>query len=172
MAELRKLKVQVRNEPPEFAWPVSPVSVTSLFGRRFHPILKVYKQHAGLDLAAGIGQAVSAAARGTVIRAEWSGAHGQMVEVSHSPSVITRYSHLSALFVQPGDTVAQGTAVGLAGRTGAATGVHLHFELWRDGQPCDPLDELANPTPRRVAGDARSAASRARRSGPPRRAAR
>lgn len=142
MSQLRGLRMRARDARPDFEWPVSPVAVTSLFGRRFHPILKVYRQHTGIDLAAELGQPVNAAARGTVIRAEWSGAAGKLVEISHSPTVSTRYGHLSHILVEPGDIVKQGEAVGLAGRTGAATGVHLHFELWRNGRACDPLEEL------------------------------
>lgn len=142
MAQIRGLRLKARDARPNFEWPVSPVAVSSLFGRRFHPILKYYKQHTGIDMAAELGQTVTAAARGTVIRAEWSGSAGKLVEISHAPNLSTRYGHLSQILVQPGDIVKQGDAVGLAGRTGAATGVHLHFELWRNGRACDPLEEL------------------------------
>jgi murein DD-endopeptidase MepM/ murein hydrolase activator NlpD len=123
-------------------WPVEPVTVTSLFGRRFHPILKVYRQHSGIDLAASVGQTVNAAARGTVMRAEFAGEGGNLLEISHGPQMTTRYEHLSVFLVSPGEVVQQGQPIGLAGESGQATGPHLHFELWRDGHPCDPLESL------------------------------
>jgi hypothetical protein len=165
MATLRRLKVRAREMIPDFVWPVEPVMVTSLFGRRFHPILKVYKQHSGVDLAADLGQSVNAAARGTVLRAEWTATGGNLLEISHGPTVTTRYEHLSYFLVQPGEVVKQGDPVGLAGKSGSATGPHLHFEFWRDGRPCDPLEELDHG-PAQPGPVARNAPPRAR-PGPP-----
>ena len=127
-AELRRGKVRAQAARVAFAWPVEPVSVTSLFGRRLHPIARVYRQHLGVDLAAGTGQAVAAAADGVVVRAEFNEGHGKHVEVDHGGGVLTRYSHLSAILVEPGLAVKQGDVLGLAGSTGLATGAHLHFE--------------------------------------------
>lgn len=154
MAELRRLQVRTRQVQPDLIWPVEPVIVTSLFGRRFHPVLKFYRQHSGVDLAADLGQAVNAVARGTVLRADWTNGGGNLVELSHGPRLTTRYGHLSYMLVQPGDIVRQGEPIGLAGQSGTATGPHVHFELWRDGQPCDPLEELdhARLQPGPVAG--------------------
>jgi murein DD-endopeptidase MepM/ murein hydrolase activator NlpD len=142
MAQLRRLGVRARELRPELVWPVEPVTVTSLFGRRFHPIFKVYKQHTGVDLAADVGQTVNAAARGTVLRAELTETGGNLLELSHGPQLTTRYEHLSVFLVKPGEVVQQGQPIALAGESGTATGPHLHFELWRDGHPCDPLEEL------------------------------
>jgi len=141
MAELKRQKAR----GVAFAWPVEPVSVTSLFGRRLHPITKVYQQHKGLDLAAGQGQPVTAAARGVVSRAGFGEGYGNYVEVEHGHGVMTRYGHLSRILVEPGLVVKQGDVLGLAGSTGMATGVHLHFELWRNGEAVDPLEELGEP---------------------------
>lgn len=145
MAELRRLKLRPNLLHPDFIWPVSPVAVTSLFGKRLHPIARTYKPHNGLDLAAGFGQEVYAAARGTVLIAEWVGGHGNHVRVQHANGVVTAYSHLADILVPPGAVVKQGQPIGLAGSTGVSTGVHLHFELWVNGQPVDPLDQLAEP---------------------------
>jgi len=142
MDELRRLAVQAVNEPPRFSWPITPVSVTSHFGERNHPIMGGVKDHLGLDLAAKRGQAIFAAAPGVVLRAGWHGSHGYHVEVQHASRILTRYSHLSRVLVRPGTILERGDVLGLAGDTGMATGVHLHFELWKDGQPMDPLDEL------------------------------
>lgn len=140
-----RLRPQHRRKPGEpvlLAWPVHPIYITSPFGIRRHPITGVTREHLGLDLAARRGQAVYAAAAGAVVRAGWNGSHGLQVELQHDDGLRTRYSHLSNVLVTEGQELAQGDALGLAGRTGLATGVHLHFELWRDGQPRDPLEEL------------------------------
>lgn len=127
---------------PTFTWPVEPVIVTSVYGSRLHPVLGTERDHQGVDLAAKAGQLVTASAPGVVLRASWNGGHGNQVIVQHTGNVTTRYSHLSRLLVVPGDVVDEGDVVGAAGRTGMATGVHVHFELWREGEPSDPLDEL------------------------------
>jgi murein DD-endopeptidase MepM/ murein hydrolase activator NlpD len=142
MAEVRRLMVKTAPVVPRFTWPISPVSVTSHFGAREHPILGEARDHLGVDLAARRGQAVAASAPGVVLNAGWNGSHGYQVEIQHAPRVFTRYSHLSRVLVEPGEIVERGDVVGLAGDTGLATGVHLHFELWKDGRPKDPLDDL------------------------------
>jgi murein DD-endopeptidase MepM/ murein hydrolase activator NlpD len=136
-----------------FAWPVQPVSVTSLFGRRLHPIQQEYRVHFGIDLRAVEGQPVTASGPGRVVRAGWNGGHGQQVEILHAGGVVTRYSHLSRIIVRQGTEVRLGDVLGAAGETGQATGTHLHFEFWRSGRPCDPLVELGPETnrPARVA---------------------
>ncbi|MFY0525123.1 M23 family metallopeptidase [Archangium gephyra] len=142
MAELRMLQLKPSKKPLQFVWPVDPVVITSVYGSRVHPITGEEREHQGLDLGAKRGQLVTAAAKGVVVRAGWNGGHGNQVVLQHDGNVTTRYSHLSRVLVTPGEVLEEGDVVGAAGRTGQATGVHLHFELWRDGQPCDPLDEL------------------------------
>ncbi|MBN1208325.1 MAG: M23 family metallopeptidase [Myxococcaceae bacterium] len=142
MSDVRRLMVQTIRQVPRFTWPIAPVSVTSHFGAREHPILGEARDHLGVDLAARRGQAVAASAAGVVLNAGWNGNHGYQVEIQHAPRVFTRYSHLSRVLVAPGEIVERGDVVGLAGDTGLATGVHLHFELWKDGRPKDPLDEV------------------------------
>ncbi|WP_257461341.1 M23 family metallopeptidase [Archangium lipolyticum] len=142
MAELRRLQLQPSKRAPRFTWPVDPVVITSVFGSRLHPILGEERDHQGLDLAAKSGQLVTAAAGGVVVRAGWNGGYGYQVVIQHDGDMTTRYSHLSRVLVTPGEVLEQGDVVGAAGKTGLATGVHLHFELWREGMPCDPLDEL------------------------------
>jgi murein DD-endopeptidase MepM/ murein hydrolase activator NlpD len=142
MMEVRRLMVKTVGEVPRFTWPISPVSVTSRFGEREHPILGQMREHLGIDLAARRGQAVFAAAPGVVLNAGWNGNYGYQVEIQHAARVFTRYSHLSRVLVEPGQILERGEPLGLAGDTGLATGVHLHFELWQDGRPKDPMDDL------------------------------
>jgi murein DD-endopeptidase MepM/ murein hydrolase activator NlpD len=160
MSQVRLLGVKTQHGLAAFAWPVEPLIVTSLFGRRLHPITRVPRQHSGLDLAAEEGQLVSAAADGVVVFAGWSGAYGREVELQHAGGVVTRYGHLSQLLVEPGFRVGREDPIGLAGNTGVSTGPHLHFEVVRDGKPCDPLVELGHPLPgaRQLAGQGTASA--------------
>jgi hypothetical protein len=139
----RRVERKVLRAP--FAWPVAPVSVTSPFGTRLEPFTKTYAPHQGVDLVASRGQEVMAAGDGIVVRAEYGSGHGNHVDVEHLEGVMTRYSHLAVILVKPGAALRQGDVLGLAGETGRATGVHLHFEFWRNGQAIDPLDELGTP---------------------------
>jgi murein DD-endopeptidase MepM/ murein hydrolase activator NlpD len=124
------------------SWPLAVRAfkfVTSPFGERVHPIEGVLRKHAGVDLAASLGQPVQSAAPGRVLSAGWMRGHGYQVEVQHTGGFRTRYSHLSALLVEPGAMVEAGSTLGLAGATGMATGVHLHFEVWKKGQAKNPM---------------------------------
>ena len=125
-----------------YRWPLSTVRVTSRFGKRFHPIQRRWKLHAGVDLAADRDEPVLAAGAGMVVRAGWTAGYGYEVEIQHAAGLLTRYSHLASPLVLEGTCVQAGDALGLAGRTGSATGVHLHFEFVRAGVPRDPLKEF------------------------------
>ncbi|MBL9038926.1 MAG: M23 family metallopeptidase [Archangium sp.] len=136
---------QRRRPVTRFQWPLLPVVVTSPFGTRLHPIAGEYRFHSGIDLLAEPSQSIYAAEAGTVVFSGWNSGHGKQVEVHHDSHLTTRYSHLDALLVEEGQTVKRGELLGLAGMTGAATGVHLHFELRRDGDAIDPSSVLELP---------------------------
>jgi len=140
--------------PVGFRWPLSSVRVTSRFGKRFHPIQRRWKLHAGVDLAADPNEPVLAAGAGMVVWAGWTAGYGYEVEIQHPDGLMTRYSHLTSTLVLEGTPVQSGDAVGLAGRTGTATGVHLHFEFVRAGVPRDPLKDfrtlVGTPAPKVV----------------------
>lgn len=125
-----------------FQWPLSPVHVTSPYGARQHPVLGDVRQHHGLDLYAYANQPIFATAAGTVSYAGWNGSHGKHVEVVHDEHYSSGYSHLETVLVESGAEVEQGQLLGLAGKTGRATGVHLHFELRVDGESTDPIPLL------------------------------
>jgi murein DD-endopeptidase MepM/ murein hydrolase activator NlpD len=133
---------------PRFQWPLDDVRVTSRFGRRFHPIAHRNKMHSGIDMAAERNQPVMAAGAGIVVRAGWMPGYGYEVTVDHGNGRMTRYSHLARTLVLEGTQVVKGMPLGLAGRTGTATGVHLHFEYWKDDMARDPLKDFA-----RLVGD-------------------
>jgi murein DD-endopeptidase MepM/ murein hydrolase activator NlpD len=139
---------QLRTAKPALAWPLWPVKVNSMFGNRIDPVdHHTWKRHDGIDLAGDSGQLVTAAGRGIVTEAGWKSGYGLEVGVQHPDGSMTRYGHLSQLLTHVGLEVPQGGPVGLVGATGHVTGPHLHFEVWRDGQACDPLDELGDPEP-------------------------
>jgi hypothetical protein len=131
-----------RPPPAKLRWPVERAGISSLFGMRFHPLEGRRRMHNGVDLAAAPGRVVASAASGWVVRAGWAGGYGLLVEVRHPGDVTTRYGHLSAILCAPGDAVDASQPLGLVGKTGAATGPHLHFEVWRGGEPSDPLPWL------------------------------
>lgn len=120
-------------------WPTpGNAGLTSAFGSRIHPILKVPKLHAGMDIAAPEGAEVVACLSGTVILVETLPAYGQIVVIDHGGQVSTVYAHLSGVAVEEGERVARGEPVGQVGSTGAVTGPHLHLELRQNGEPADP----------------------------------
>ena len=122
-------------------WPVAGV-VTSPFGLRVHPLTGQRRLHAGIDLAAPTGTAVTAPAGGRVTIAGVAGGYGLLVVLDHGGGVTTRYAHLSRLSVRPGQRVAAGAVLGAVGSTGLSSGAHLHFEVRRHGVAVDPLPWL------------------------------
>lgn len=130
----------------DFQWPVFPVRITCGFGLREDPFGEGIRRHTGLDLSAVMGQPVWSAAGGIVVYSGRRGSYGLHVEVRHPNGFITRYAHLSQAFVKLGDHVERGSMIGHVGKSGRATGPHLHFEVWHDGLPFDPLLELPEPS--------------------------
>ncbi len=106
----------------------NPAPVTSRFGWRTHPLTGNRRFHSGLDIGAPSGSPVVATAAGTVVSAGWNGGYGKAIIIQHSDTQQTLYGHLSEISVQAGQTIAQGTVIGLVGSTGNSTGPHLHFE--------------------------------------------
>jgi murein DD-endopeptidase MepM/ murein hydrolase activator NlpD len=106
----------------------NPAPITSRFGWRTHPLTGSRRFHSGLDIGAPSGSPVMATGAGTVISAGWNGGYGKAIVIQHSDTQQTLYGHLSEISVQAGQTIAQGTVIGLVGSTGNSTGPHLHFE--------------------------------------------
>lgn len=136
-----QLAAQQSGALPQFAWPASG-PITSGFGPRFHPILKAWKNHTGLDIAVPYGTRVSASASGTVIFAGWAGGYGKTVMIAHPGNSVTLYAHMSVISVKDGQVVVKGAKVGEVGSTGYSTGPHLHFEIRINGDPVNPLPLL------------------------------
>jgi murein DD-endopeptidase MepM/ murein hydrolase activator NlpD len=114
-------------------------AITSEFGWRRDPFTGRAKFHQGVDMRAAYGQDVQAAGPGRVVFSGEQGGYGTSVVIEHPDGTRTRYAHLSAALVGAGDSVAQGAAIGRAGRSGRATGTHLHFEVMAaDGRRLPP----------------------------------
>lgn len=114
-------------------------NITSWFGMRRHPILGFVRMHSGVDFAATYGAPIYAASEGVVSYAGWHGGHGNYVRLEHGGGIDTGYGHMSRIAVSPGMHVSRGAVIGYVGSTGLSTGPHLHYELFRGGQPVDPL---------------------------------
>ncbi|MFV9568221.1 murein hydrolase activator EnvC family protein [Thermoanaerobacter mathranii] len=136
-------KSKIKYSGGKLLWPVPSSSViTSPFGTRYHPILKQYRTHTGIDIAAQTGASILAAADGQVIFAGYYGGYGYAVIIDHGDGISTLYGHNSALLVKEGDTVKRGQVIAKAGSTGLSTGPHLHFEVRKNGVPVNPMDWL------------------------------
>ncbi len=116
--------------------------ITSPFGKRYHPILRQWRMHTGVDYAAQSGTPVKAAESGVVTHAGWLGGYGKAVIIMHGKGVSTLYAHLSQIEVADRANVERGQVIGRVGSTGLSTGPHLHFEVRIDGEPQNPPDYL------------------------------
>jgi murein DD-endopeptidase MepM/ murein hydrolase activator NlpD len=124
--------------------PLSFRRISSNFGRRKHPILGVWRQHAGMDYAADAGTPVRSIGDGIVIFAGRKGGYGNAIEVRHPNGFVTRYGHLRAFAtgIRSGSRVEIGKTIGYVGMTGLATAPHLHFEVLVNGVQRDPRRAL------------------------------
>ncbi len=113
----------------------------SSFGMRFHPILKIWRMHDGVDLTAPRGTKIHAAGDGIVFRASNShGGYGNVVKINHGFGYITVYAHMSKILVRPGQHVKRGDVIGLVGSTGLSEAPHLHYEVRINGRPVNPIN--------------------------------
>lgn len=119
--------------------------LSSGFGIRLSPFSRVNEQgdgllgyHSGFDITNAEGTPIQATADGEVVEAGWMDRYGNGVVLSHSNHVETLYAHMSRVRVKVGQKVSRGDILGDMGRTGNATGVHLHYEVRRDGRPVNP----------------------------------
>jgi murein DD-endopeptidase MepM/ murein hydrolase activator NlpD len=145
--------------PARKAFLKSPVKfsrISSRFNRnRLHPILGYHKAHFGTDYAAPHGTPILAVAEGTVTEATRRGGNGIYVRIRHDKTYETQYLHMSgfAKGIRPGTRVAQGQTIGYVGSTGLATGPHVCFRFWKNGQQVDHL-RLNLPQPEPITGKA------------------
>ena len=116
--------------------------------RRFHPILKRYKAHLGIDYAARTGRAIIASSSGKVVHKGWKGGYGRTVIIQHSNGLKTLYAHMRgyAKNIHRGQRVPQGKVIGYVGTSGRSTGPHLHFGLYKNGKPVNPARYVRKQT--------------------------
>lgn len=112
------------------------------YGTRQDPFTGEEGFHAGIDLACAQGSMVLAAEDGIVIAARNDTGYGNYLCIFHAEDTVTVYAHLEYLYVRAGEIVHKGQLLGTVGQTGRATGAHLHFELYRGGERCDPAAAL------------------------------
>ncbi|MBE6727398.1 MAG: hypothetical protein E7562_01980 [Ruminococcaceae bacterium] len=100
------------------------------------------RNHQAVDLRAPAGTSIYAVKSGTVVQAGWDGNYGYSIVIDHGSGFKTRYAHESTIYVSKGDVVSAGEVIGTVGRTGNATGNHLHFEIIINGVRIDPAPSL------------------------------
>jgi len=125
--------------------------ISSVFThRRFHPILKRYRPHLGIDYAARSGRAIVASASGTISYKGWKGGYGRTIEIKHANGIKTLYAHMRgfAKGMRKGRKVAQGKVIGYVGTSGRSTGPHLHFGLYKNGKAKNPSRYIKKKTAR------------------------
>jgi len=127
------LKKMFLRTPMKFGKMTSGYSI-----RRFHPVSKRYKAHTGIDYGAPRGTPIMATANGRVAFAGWKGGYGKLIIVKHPNGYQTYYGHCSRLLKKRGQLVEQGQVIARVGKTGVATGPHVHYEVRVAGKPINP----------------------------------
>lgn len=122
-----------------------PFQVTSQFNpARVNPVTRKRMPHKGIDFSMPIGSTVISTGAGEVVIAKFSRSAGNYIVIRHANGYSTQYMHLSKLMVTEGQKVKQGQKIGLSGNTGRSTAAHLHYELWSNNSPIDPLANQFN----------------------------
>ncbi len=125
-------------------WPAKG-RLSSRFGYRLSPFGTLTNEfHSGLDIAGQVDSPIYAAADGVVRYADWGYGYGQTVLIDHGFGYSTLYGHTTQLLVKSGEQVKRGQRIARMGTTGRSTGVHLHYEVWHNGKPVNPMPYLKN----------------------------
>jgi len=138
------IKKKVRTEKGRsFVRPIRKMRITSKFTyKRWHPILKRYRPHLGVDIGAKRGTKIYATHAGKVIYAGWMGGYGKVTKISHSGGFVSLYAHQSRLLVKRGQYVKRGQVIGYVGSTGRSTAPHLHFGLYKNAKAVNPMQYI------------------------------
>lgn len=107
--------------------------------RRLHPVQKVWKAHLGTDYAAPHGTPIVSTGDGVVIESGFTRGNGNYVKIKHNSTYTTQYLHMSKRAARKGQRIKQGQVIGYVGSTGLATGPHVCYRFWKNGQQVDPL---------------------------------
>ena len=129
--------------------PLKFVNITSHYTQsRFHPVQLIWKAHKGTDYAAPTGTPIMTTATGVVEQAGFTAGNGNFVKVKHDKTYSTQYLHMSKILVRRGQHVKQGDIIGKVGSTGLATGPHVCYRFWKNGEQVDALKlKLPNSEP-------------------------
>jgi murein DD-endopeptidase MepM/ murein hydrolase activator NlpD len=128
--------------------PLNYNRISSKFSNsRYHPVLKIYRPHHGVDYAAPAGTPVYSIGNGKVIGKGYENGGGNYVKIKHNSVYTTAYMHLKgfATGIKQGSSVSQGQLIGYVGSTGLSTGPHLDFRVYKNGSPIDPLSMQSPP---------------------------
>jgi murein DD-endopeptidase MepM/ murein hydrolase activator NlpD len=121
-------------------YPLKYTRISSMFSNaRLHPVLNIKRPHNGVDFSAPTGTPVRTIGDGVVVFSGFNPSMGNTVRIAHGDRYTTEYMHLSKIAVQKGVRVARGSVIGAVGKTGLASGPHLHFGLFDRGRYIDPL---------------------------------
>ena len=139
MAEIDAYREAAARLPVADPVPSRAYRQTSGFGPRRDPFGAGSRMHKGLDFAGAKGTPIHASASGRVVRASRFSGYGKTVDIDHGGGFLTRYAHLNSIDVTVGQQVSRGERIGGMGTTGRSTGVHLHYEVHRNGRQVDPM---------------------------------
>ncbi|MCK0470212.1 M23 family metallopeptidase [Halalkalibacter sp. APA_J-10(15)] len=136
IADIHEMSEALKRVPT--AWPADVQTITSHYGLREDPFRRTSAFHSGIDLGGPTGTPIYAGADGSVTLAQYYGGYGNTIIIEHSSTYETLYAHLSEMKVETGQEVKKGEIIGSLGSTGRSTGPHLHYEIWKYGEPVDP----------------------------------
>ena len=122
-------------------WPVQG-AINSGFGLREHPITGEAARHTGVDIRASMGSPVKATAPGIVSFSSWTNGSGYIVVLEHGHGFSTAYAHNKENLVTVGQKIKKGDKIAFSGSSGASTGPHVHYEVWKNGKQINPLSYL------------------------------
>jgi murein DD-endopeptidase MepM/ murein hydrolase activator NlpD len=134
---LQKYKERLDNTPSIRPTP-NPHFITSGYGSRIHPKFGYPHFHPAVDMAGRLGDPIIASANGVVLDTGWMSGYGKCVKIQHKYGFLTVYAHMSTILVKKGDVIKRGDRIGKMGRTGTATGTHLHYEVRLNNKPVNP----------------------------------
>ncbi len=138
-----KTKIVKKRSAYRFIMPLKNPRITSRFSyKRWHPILRRYRPHLGLDFGAKRGTPLYAIAKGKVIYAGWMRGYGKVVKIKHRGGYVSLYAHMSRIKTRVGRYVKQGQVIGTVGSTGRSTGPHLHLGIYHNSRALNPLKLL------------------------------
>ena len=140
--ELAQEKESIRASIPAIS-PVKNPTIVSGFGSRYHPVYKILRQHTGIDIIGKLGTPIYATADGVVEQdVEGYSGYGITVLINHGHGYQTLYAHLTKKIAKPGKRVKRGEIIGYMGSTGLSVGIHLHYEVIKNGVKVNPVHYL------------------------------